>query len=204
VNEAFGGGAVNNSLWTLAVEVLCYLALAVTPRRYLRPVVIAEVVLASAWLLSPGYSAPGALLVLAFALGSGAWAWRELIPLSGVLVAAAFAMAAAALLAGALPLAVLPIAYVAMGLAWLPIHVDRDMSYGVYVLAYPTQQLLVAAGFAAFGLPVLLGVTLLVVMPLAYASWTFVERPALSLKSRGLRPISRPLEPAPQRATQLA
>ena len=196
---------MNNSLWTLTVEVLCYLALALTPRRYLRPVVIAELVFATWWLLVPGVSAPGAVLVLAFALGSGAWAWRAWIPVSGPIIGGAVVMAAVALLGGALALAVVPIAYVALGLIWLPIRIERDLSYGVYVLAYPTQQVLVAVGVGAFGLPVLLGLTLAVVLPLAYASWTFVERPALSLKRRGLRPVARrTLEPAPVGATQTA
>jgi peptidoglycan/LPS O-acetylase OafA/YrhL len=205
VNAAFAGGAVNNSLWTLAIEVSCYLALALTPRRYLRPVVIAELAFATWWLLTPGLAAPGAVLVLAFAAGSAGWAWREWIPLSGRLVAAAVVAAGVALVAGALPLAIVPIAYVALALAWLPIRIERDVSYGVYVLAYPAQQLLVAAGVAALGLPVLLGVTLAVVLPLAYASWTFVEHPVLSLKDRSLRRVpSRSLEPVAAAVSQPA
>jgi peptidoglycan/LPS O-acetylase OafA/YrhL len=110
-----------------------------------------------------------------------------------------------ALVAGALPLAIVPIAYVALALAWLPIRIERDLSYGVYVLAYPAQQLLVAAGVAALGLPVLLGVTLAVVLPLAYASWTFVEHPVLSLKDRSLRRVpSRSLEPVAAAVSQPA
>ena len=38
IEPAFGGWAVNGSLWTLGVELACYIALAVTPIRWLRPV----------------------------------------------------------------------------------------------------------------------------------------------------------------------
>lgn len=59
----------------------------------------------------------------------------------------------------------------------------RDLSYGLYVYAWPAQQLVLLLGaaawpVAAFGL-VALGLALL----LAWASWTWVESPALRLKS---------------------
>lgn len=58
----------------------------------------------------------------------------------------------------------------------------RDLSYGLYVYAWPVQVLLVLAGAAAW--PVLLyGVASLgVALLLARASWTWVESPALRLK----------------------
>jgi peptidoglycan/LPS O-acetylase OafA/YrhL len=59
----------------------------------------------------------------------------------------------------------------------------RDLSYGIYVYAWPVQVLLLVAGAAAW--PVLLygAASLAVALLLAWASWTWVESPALRLKS---------------------
>jgi peptidoglycan/LPS O-acetylase OafA/YrhL len=59
----------------------------------------------------------------------------------------------------------------------------RDLSYGLYVYAWPVQVLLLLAGAAAW--PVLLygAASLGAVLLLAWASWTWVEAPALRLKS---------------------
>ena len=58
-----------------------------------------------------------------------------------------------------------------------------DLSYGLYIYAYPVQQLLVhflgidASPFSMFVL------TMLMTIPLAWLSWKFVEEPSLRLKS---------------------
>jgi peptidoglycan/LPS O-acetylase OafA/YrhL len=59
----------------------------------------------------------------------------------------------------------------------------RDLSYGLYVYAWPVQALLLLVG--ARGWPVLLYGTaaLAVALLLAWASWTWVESPALRYKS---------------------
>lgn len=54
-----------------------------------------------------------------------------------------------------------------------------DLSFGIYLTAFPVQQVIVAAnphvGVAALTLQ-----TLAVTAPLAWLSWTFVERPAMT------------------------
>lgn len=70
--------------------------------------------------------------------------------------------------------------------AWLPIRLgaSHDLSYGMYVYGFPLQQLLVASGVTAVlgtGLSAIAAVA--VTMPLAAASWKFIERPALRMKS---------------------
>ena len=59
----------------------------------------------------------------------------------------------------------------------------RDLSYGLYVYAWPVQVLLILAGAAAW--PVLLygAASLGIALLLAWASWSWVESPALRLKS---------------------
>ena len=60
-----------------------------------------------------------------------------------------------------------------------------DLSYGLYIFAFPVQQLLVqwtlGAGWS-FG--ALLSITLLITVGLAFASWHLVEKPVLRFKPR--------------------
>jgi peptidoglycan/LPS O-acetylase OafA/YrhL len=59
----------------------------------------------------------------------------------------------------------------------------RDLSYGLYVYAWPTQQLVLLVGAAAWPVAVYGSVSLGIALLLAWASWTWVESPALRLKS---------------------
>ena len=56
-----------------------------------------------------------------------------------------------------------------------------DMSYGTYIYAFPIQQMLIALmpGITPIGLLVL---TVVAVLPVAFASWRIIEKNALSLK----------------------
>ena len=58
--------------------------------------------------------------------------------------------------------------------------IKNDLSYGVYIISFPIQQLFV---FLFSPAPVVLFlITLLFVLPLAYLSWHLIEQPALRLK----------------------
>jgi peptidoglycan/LPS O-acetylase OafA/YrhL len=59
----------------------------------------------------------------------------------------------------------------------------RDLSYGLYVYAWPVQVLLLLVGAASWPMPVYLAASLALALGLAWLSWTFVEAPALRLKS---------------------
>ncbi|MDQ0922283.1 peptidoglycan/LPS O-acetylase OafA/YrhL [Pseudarthrobacter sp. W1I19] len=92
--------------------------------------------------------------------------------------------------AGPLPFAVL--------LLWLGavmttrVGVKNDISYGMYIYAFPVQQLVVVFGFSAVAgaeWSALLAVALTV--PLAYASWRFLELP-LQRASRNWKPSFGP------------
>jgi peptidoglycan/LPS O-acetylase OafA/YrhL len=59
----------------------------------------------------------------------------------------------------------------------------RDLSYGLYVYAWPVQATLLVVGADAWWLPGYVVASLAPALALAYLSWTFVEAPALALKS---------------------
>ncbi len=65
---------------------------------------------------------------------------------------------------------------------WLPSSLPLlrgDLSYGFYIYSFPIQQLLAFLGVNKQGLLPYLFLTLLLVLPLAIASWSLIEKPAL-------------------------
>jgi peptidoglycan/LPS O-acetylase OafA/YrhL len=57
-----------------------------------------------------------------------------------------------------------------------------DLSYGIYIISFPVQQLVVF--FIDPGPIILFLISLLIVAPLAYLSWNLIEKRALRLKPR--------------------
>lgn len=194
----------NASLWTLFWEFLCYLALLVLGvwgvLRQRRWVVLVLVIALVAFQLvrvlvadvEAAVSASFIALVLPrlllmFLLGALFWLFASEVPLSGLFAAAAVAFIVTALvgpwdfrLVGAVPLAYLVLwAGVRVPLHWGLTH---DLSYGLYIYAFPIQQLLVVAGVTLAWLPSA-GLAVILTVPLAAFSWFVVERPALRRKN---------------------
>jgi len=71
------------------------------------------------------------------------------------------------------------------------INVDKkvgDISYGIYIYGWPTQEL-VAYLFPALHPKGNILISTAIVLPLAYLSWHFIEHPSLSLKNRFFQSI---------------
>jgi len=189
--------AVNGSLWTLAIEIFCYgaLALAAASGALRRPWLAVALALALFALGETSRAFVEALprdeafttprLAGTFVAGALAYAWRDRIALSPVVavaLVAALPLVAASRYApygmfGALTYATLTLAYH----PWLDVAMFRrfgDASYGLYVYAFPTQQAIAAATGPVAPL-VLFGLAFPVVVVLAAASWTWIEKPAL-------------------------
>jgi peptidoglycan/LPS O-acetylase OafA/YrhL len=191
-------GAVNGSLWTLFKEVLCYLLVALagvtglsTPRAF--PAILA-VAVAATFLVSQSEGGDllhaASTLTLPFAIGAGAYIYRRFVPVSAVLVLALAAVAV--ILRGTIfyPSAhALALSYAALwfGFGRIPfLHIYNragDFSYGMYIYAFPVQQILVnidgnlsPIGLILYSFPI----TAL----LAYVSWTLVEAPSLAHRHR--------------------
>lgn len=60
---------------------------------------------------------------------------------------------------------------------------STDLSYGIYVYAWPVQVLLLLVGAAGWHLSMYLLASAAIATAMAYASWRLVEAPALALKS---------------------
>jgi len=132
-----------------------------------------------------------------FLAGALLYRFRDAIPARWSLVAVSVII----VLAGSsLPsyrvVAAIPLAYAIIVSAAL-IHnrllrLRTDLSYGVYVYAFPIQQLLVICGLATLN-PILFAIiATTTTLPLAALSWVAVEKPAMSLKRRLLRKSDPP------------
>lgn len=69
----------------------------------------------------------------------------------------------------------------------LSIFGDNDISYGMYLWAFPVGQCFYALGYGHSNGYVMAGLTLLALIPISFASWVFVERPCLRFKPNSIK-----------------
>ncbi|OBG94664.1 acyltransferase [Mycobacterium sp. E3251] len=201
LSQAPGGPTWNASLWSLVWELLCYLAVAfigvvgLANRRWVSPVLLVVAVCAA--LVFPPLTFPGVWTIpqlaarsaIMFAAGAVMYQWRDVIPARWSLVAVCAAIVVAA---GFLPdyrvVAALPLAYVVIVSGALLQHkrlqLRTDISYGVYIYAYPTQKILAVCGLATLHPVVFFVVSAVSTLPVAALSWFVIEKPSMSLKRR--------------------
>lgn len=194
------GTPVNGSLWSLPLELRCYVALAIAAvlglgsRRWLSNLCLALLAIrfAGSWVRHAGvFEHDYQKLFPYFLLGVACAINARWVPLHGgwlvLLVLTSWLSHGHYLFH---PLLGLSICYFCLWFGYCPRvpQVDRfgDLSYGSYLYGYPVQQMLVTL-FPLWTPHLLFLPTLLVVLPLAAASWWLVEKPALRLKGRAPR-----------------
>ena len=204
-----GHSVVNGSLWTLPYEIRAYLVAGIVVligKRFAMAPTAAVAVLVSGLLVwlqqvepelaehitAESFPAAMSQLLFVFSVGVLLGTVAEKVRLSTATVAGALAVFAAASVAGGIwfvtaGIASLVILVPALARA-LPVRrfafLRNDLSYGVYIWAYPTQQLASYAGLNA-NVVVYVLVCVTATMALAAASWFLVEQPAMRLKKRG-------------------
>jgi len=193
-------GGVNGSLWTLPIEMYMYAmvmlvgALGVLKQRaaFNTCVIIFVAILFAMqqkWFQIHGVSANHAGLMMAYIAGVFYYVNRAFIPLNfGML---AFVVMMLVLLYGTVVWSLAQVfgfAYIVLFVALHPSirlpNLDKwgDYSYGVYIYAFPVQQLL-AMYIKPTPMEMFVYATL-ITFPLAILSWKYVEKPALKLKGR--------------------
>lgn len=194
-------GVWDGVLWTLIFEFLCYIAIAAAGvagllnRRWPAPVVFVLFLTVAALVSYPIDTVPTLVqmitrFALVFAAGAVLHQFQDRIPArwSLVVLSAAIVVVAGLLVPNYRILAALPLAY-AVVVSGALIHNGRlrlrtDLSYGVYIYAWPMEQLLVICGLGFLHPLAFTVVAALVTLPLAAFSWFLVEKRALSLKTR--------------------
>ena len=193
---------VNGSLWTLTVEVSCYILLGLAgvlgllqSRGLANLVCLAVLAFGLHHFTSlplvgraPGWATPA----LHFLVGIAFYVNRAAIPVDGRLAVVAAALWYVALGEPWFHWVAAPaFAYLIFFLAYGTPHLDidgrlGDPSYGIYIYAWPVQQTLVQL-FPEEGPYFNAAVATVLVFALAMLSWRLLERPALGLKARVMR-----------------
>ena len=173
-------GVVNGVLWTLRLEFTFYLVLMLIRARLALILVLLAVCTAVFLVMSvthPGWADERATRIaylaarngMLFFAGAAMQLWGARTPLwLGLGSAAVFPWLGPV----ALPTAVLGLAR--------PGRLPADLSYGIYIYAFPIQQMLALRG------ELTLITSLALVIPVAALSWFLIEKPALRFKP-GLR-----------------
>lgn len=201
-------GAWNGSLWTLFYEFWAYLgagailSLAVIRRRpglWVSGMLLAILVI-QAWaghvLGAADASWHSALRLAAFFLAGMVLYFSPRLLLSTPIAILALVLEIGLLRTGLVNLfGQLPFAYLLLWFgARVPIRIGstNDISYGVYVYAFPVQQSLALAGGAVLGAWWFASLSLVLTIPLAWLSWTLVERRAMRYRMRSGRAAAAP------------
>lgn len=195
--------AINGSLWTLIHEVICYMGVLVLGLagilrrpRWIAVALVAYLALYAATTLPvmaeavPEKAIALRNLSLPFAIGMTLYVWRDRVPLSWGVCAGLGA--AVALLHGTPVFGeafVLWLSYTVFVVAYLPggwvrrYNTLGDYSYGLYIYAFPAQQLAVHL----FG-PMTPWQNMAIAFPTALfcaiLSWRWIEKPALAARHR--------------------
>ena len=198
---------VNGSLWTLPLETFCYivlpfLALVGLLRKgtaWLVGVAVVGGYLVAVYWFGLNGANLGPLVTKAvrlynilhngsfFTVGAMLWVYRDELPLSWGYGFLALVLATIGLgtPVGALGF-VLAVSYGSMLLAFRTpmVKLPGDISYGLYLYAYPMQQTIIALFGAGIGATMVSALALPLAVALAAISWVWIERPALQLRKR--------------------
>jgi peptidoglycan/LPS O-acetylase OafA/YrhL len=197
--------AINGSLWSLPIELLCYLVMAVlavlgmVQQRRAVVVTLFAILLAAREVkcISPDtfqqyYPFHGfndlSYFCFHFFAGSVCFLFREKIPYSKTLFVTSAGLAALGMMVSPLgflcPIA-LPYCFLCLSFT-MPVprfSIKGDYSYGTYISAFPVQQGLTLLGLHHAGFALYLGCSLLVTGALAILSYRLVEAPCLRWKN---------------------
>jgi peptidoglycan/LPS O-acetylase OafA/YrhL len=184
---------INGSLWTIEYEAYCYLILTGLAAALCWPVVASACLLLGAVVMGlESYLITfGAFFVAGMAMFEypllRRWWWAV----------AGLGLAAMPYDTKILALLIAPIVVVVGTKSW-PILRSAgrygDLSYGVYIYAYPVQQIVVASMGPRTPYWALLAVTLPIVLLCAWLSWRYIESPWLARKPK--KPSQSPVAAA--------
>jgi peptidoglycan/LPS O-acetylase OafA/YrhL len=218
--------AVNGSMWTLPLEACAYaLIAALGVLGLLRRPQVSLTALAVLLVITSPYagldlnvsSVPGGVdggkfelglqIIAIFLTSTSLYLYRDRIPLHPLLFIAAVGAYFVSRDSDVFKtVTILTIPYVVLFLAyWRPSPLAKaltrpgDLSYGIYIYAFPIQQSIAHLRGGAFPAVAMIALAFPITYLVAFASWRLVERPALRLKqgrARSARPAPAAAETA--------
>lgn len=200
-------GAWNGSLWSLYYEFFCYIIVAVLG--------IFAFFRKSPWFMTAAFTASVVVeanmekvlpyfqnnfdfqllfQLLPFFLGGAVvQVWKDRIGIHWL--PAVLSIAAAVLITAFVPDwgGAASAAFICYGILWLSLWLPsptlikkNDVSYGLYIYAFPVQQLLAVYGVHELGIFLFTVIATVCSIPLAVASWLLIERPVMRrVRGRG-------------------
>jgi len=180
-------------VWTIPVELMCYFTIGCVVaipyfRRHLKAwsIVACVLTMAVGEVIAQDNPEPGFLYLLAFfAAGVLLYAWQDRIPLTNRIALCALVITAVCfqvhqiVFVATLPYAYLILWFGAHAPGWMKkVGTRNDFSYGIYLYAWPVQQVLVAYDLQRHGLWIFNITAMAASLALAMVSWFVVERPA--------------------------
>lgn len=183
---------LNESLWTIPLEIYCYIFLAgilIAAKRagaWMAWLMLGGVVIGRAFDAYVALFSYGLFFAVGVLVADYGILKRPVVMVGMFILAMGFVVAQDFLFVRAL---LLPLAVIYIGRQSWPIMRSAgkfgDLSYGIYIYAWPVQQITVAyLPDAPFIL--LLSISVAVTTALAWLSWRFVEKPALAFKPGGV------------------
>jgi peptidoglycan/LPS O-acetylase OafA/YrhL len=184
---------LNGPLWTIPLEVYCYLVLAALGLVMSRPALPLLLVMVVLLYLNP--SAPTSFYHFGLFFGLGAVLHQYPGLLRGKPMALLALWGVFVILWGDKTLMglamIVPPLTIWVGTRSWPVLRDSgrfgDLSYGIYIYAWPVQQIGVAMLGADTSWWALIAITLAATLPIAWASWRYVEEPCLRFKPSARR-----------------
>jgi peptidoglycan/LPS O-acetylase OafA/YrhL len=214
---------MNGSLWSLPIELLCYLAVAVLAALGLiqrKPIVVGGMFAVLLGIRELSWANPDAYrrcfpfleftnlsdLSFYFFAGCVGYLYRDRIPFSKVWFIGASSLAVLGLLfvpLGFLVPVALPYSFLCLSftLSTKRLKTKGDYSYGTYIYAFPVQQGLALLGLHKAGFGIYLLSSVLVTAILAVLSYHYIEAPCLRWKSFDLTATLKRWFGAPLRDT---
>ncbi len=190
-------GAVDGSLWTIKYEILCYVMVALFG---MLSILTNRYIMVALWIFSmTSIGVDYSLNLLPFfATGMLFYVFRRYVPVNGFVALLALAIALASLWMNESRWAIpLTLGYLVLWFAYTPrvrlVGFSRygDWSYGIYIYAFPIQQMLVQ--YVGIRQPlVLFAIALPITLIFAGLSWHLIEKNALKLKKIAILPRFAP------------
>lgn len=187
-------GNWNGSLWTLFWEFACYIfiGVAATAKKVWVPAIVVTAFVATSvitlageigFLHLPDIIEKVSPLLAAFSAGAILFLFQDRVRINAATVIIAAGLLALMVALGlAHSLAAMPLAFLVMWLGAFPalpkIKAMPDISYGMYIYAWPVQQFLMLLFGQSLGIWAMIAASITLTIPFAYASILLIEKPA--------------------------